>query len=352
MTNEIPFNQRAQQVLKVLVERYIQEGHPVASKAIAEDSSLGGLSPATIRNILAELEDAGYLTSLHISSGRVPTAMGYRFFVNSLITVKPLDGIEVQELKKQLAPDLAMPDLLQSTSSLLSGLTQLIGVVTLPRHNSVILQQIEFLPLSHNGTHYRVLAILVLKDREIQNRVLHTDKASSAAELQQAANYLNTHYAGKCLLDIRQDLMLAIQNDRENITNLIQTAISMANQAFANVEEKSQDYVMAGQANLFQYTNEIDLIRLRNLFEMFNQKQAILDLLSHSIEAEGIQIFIGQESGRNVLNDWSVVTMPYSINGSLVGSLGVIGPTRMPYDRVISAVDMTSRLLSAVLNQN
>jgi heat-inducible transcriptional repressor len=350
MTNEFPINQRAQQVLKLLVERYIQEGLPVASKIIAEDPSLG-LSSATIRNILADLESSGYLTSLHTSSGRVPTARGYRLFVNSLISVKPLESNEVQELKKQLDPALNMPDLLQCTSSLLSGLTQLIGVVTLPRQNQITLQQIEFLPLSDNGTQHRILAILVLSDREIQNRIINTDRLYSPAELQQAANYLNTHYAGKCLLDIRQELAKAIQHDRENIYQLIQTAVTIASKAFATVEEKNRDYVIAGQANLFQYTHEIDLLRLRNLFDAFTQKQEILDLLSHSIEAEGIQIFIGQESGREVLNDWSVVTMPYSINGSLVGSLGVIGPARMPYDRVISAVDVTSKLLSAVLNQ-
>ncbi|HVY53584.1 MAG TPA: heat-inducible transcriptional repressor HrcA [Gammaproteobacteria bacterium] len=350
MTNELPINQRAQQVLKLLVERYIEEGLPVSSKAIAELPSLG-LSSATIRNILAELEDTGYLSSLHTSSGRIPTAKGYRFFVNSLITVKPLESTEVQELKKQLDPQLNMLDLLQCTSSLLSGLTQLIGVVTLPRQNQITLQQIEFLPLSYNGLQQRVLAIIVLSDKEIQNRIIHTDKLYSQAELQQAANYLNTHYSGKSLLDIRKELTQAIQNDRENITQLIQTAIAIANKTFSSVDDNDGNYVIAGQANLFQYSQEIDLNRLRHLFEAFNQKQEILQLLSHSIEAEGIQIFIGQESGREVLNDWSVITMPYSVNGSLVGSLGVIGPARMPYERVISAVDVTSKLLSAVLNQ-
>jgi len=348
--SEFPVNQRAQQVLKVLVERYIQEGHPVASKTIAEDASLK-LSSATIRNILADLEENGYLTSLHTSSGRVPTAMGYRFFVDGLISVKPLETTEVQELRKQLDPELTMPDLLQSASTLLSGLTQLIGVVSLPRRNRALLRQVEFLPLSSMDRQNRVLVILVLSDREVQNRIIHTDRPYSPSELQQAANFLNSHYAGKDLFEIRRELSEALQNDRENIKELLQTALLMADKAFVVAEDKSKDCVIAGQANLFQYSRELDLQRLRNLFEAFTQKQEILELLSHSIEAEKIQIFIGKESGYEVLDDWSLVTMPYALDGHLVGSLGVIGPIRMPYERVISAVDVTSRLLSAVLNQ-
>lgn len=349
--NEFPGNQRTQQVLKTLIERYIQEGHPVASKTIAEESALG-LSPATIRNILADLEANGYLTSLHTSSGRIPTTLGYRFFVNSLLAVKPLDGIEVQDLKKQLDPDLAMPDLLQSTSSLLSGLTQLIGVVSLPRRNQVVLKQVEFLPLSDSGSQHRVLVILVLSNRDVQNRVINTDRIYTAAELQHSANYLNTHYSGKDLLKIRKELLTAIQNDKDNIRQLIQTAFTMTDMAFSAAREHSKDCVIAGQENLFQYSNEFDLVRLRYLFESFTQKQEILDLFSQSIEAERIQIFIGHESGHAALSNWSVVTMPYAVDGRLVGSLGVIGPIRMPYERVISAVDVTAKLLSAVLNQS
>lgn len=348
--HEPSLSQRAQQVLKVLVERYIQEGHPVASKIIAEDSSLN-LSSATIRSILADLETNGYLTSLHTSSGRVPTARGYRFFVDSLISVKPLQSNEVQELRKQLDPELTMPDLLQCTSFLLSGLTQLIGVVSLPRHDRTVLRQVEFLSLANSEAQNRVLVILVLSDREVQNRIIYTDRPYSVSELQQAANYLNTHYSGKDLLEIRKELSEAIQSDRENIKELIQTAIAMADKAFLMAQERSQDCLIAGQANLFHYSNEIDLLRLRNLFDAFTQKQEILELLSYSIEAEKIQIFIGKESGYEVFDDWSLVSMPYSVDGKRVGSLGVIGPIRMPYDRVISAVDVTSKLLSAVLNQ-
>jgi len=348
--NEFPINQRAQQILKVLVERYIQEGHPVPSKVIAEEASLK-LSSATIRNILADLEANGYLTSLHTSSGRVPTVRGYRFFVDSLISVKPLDSQAMQEVRRQLDPELTMPDLLQSTSSILSGLTQMMGVVTLPRRDRVVLQQVEFLPLANSEHHNRVLVILVLSDREIQNRIIYTEKVHSASELQEAANYLNTHYAGKDLLEIRQALSEAIRKDRENIRNLIQTTLDVANKAFVVTREKDKDCIIAGQTNLLQYSSEANLSRLRHLFEAFTQKQEMLDLLGQSIEAEKVQIFIGKESGYEVLDDWSVVSMSYAVDGQLVGSLGVIGPIRMPYERVISAVDVTSKLLSAVLNQ-
>lgn len=344
--NEFPVNPRAQRVLKVLVERYIQDGYPVASKVIAEESSLG-LSPATIRNILADLEGNGYLSSLHTSSGRVPTALGYRFFVDSLTALKPFAEVEFEALKSQLDPALTMPDLLHNASTLLSGLTQLIGVVTLPKLNRKALQQVEFLPLTSN----RVLVILILSDREIQNRIIYTDRVHSAAELQQAANFLNTHYVGKDLLAIRQELTLAAQAERDNLSHLIATAVMIADKAFATGAEESSGCFIAGQANLFQYANEIDLLHLKKLFDAFTQKQEIANLLSHAIAAEGIQIFIGKESGYAAFDDWSVVAMPYAVDGQLVGSLGVVGPTRMAYDRVICAVDVTAKLLSAVLNQ-
>ncbi|MDR3478566.1 MAG: heat-inducible transcriptional repressor HrcA [Gammaproteobacteria bacterium] len=338
-------NPRAQQILKVLVERYIQDGAPVGSRTIAEESALG-LSSATIRNILADLEDGGYLTSPHTSAGRIPTAQGYRLFVNSLLSVTPLENHAVQALKSQLDPDMTMPNLLQSASSLLSGLTQMIGVVALPRRNRIELRQVEFLPLSSN----RVLVILVLNNREVQNRIIYTERTYSQSELQQAANYLNAHYIGKDLLDARKELMHAMQSDRDNMAGLLQTAMEVADKAFVSEDDK-KDYVMAGQNNLLGYTKKDELERLYSLFQAFTQKQEILNLLDHSLEAEGIQIFIGRESGYEAFNNCSIVTTSYAVDGQLIGSLGVIGPTRMPYDRVISAVDVTAKLLSAALNQ-
>ncbi len=342
--SEIAVNQRAQQVLKLLVERYIQDGSPVGSKTLAEEYRLG-LSSASVRNILADLEDSGFLTSPHTSAGRIPTELGYRFFVDSLLTVKPLDQSSIDTLKNTFDPDQNTSTLVQSASSLLSTITQMIGIVTLPRRNRFELRQVEFLPLSGN----RVLVILVLNNREVENRVIYTEKTYSHSELQQAANFLNAHYAGKDLLTARKELLQAMQNDRDDMASLLQTAIDIANKAFSEKNKASQDYIIAGQNHMVNKEANVD--RLRALFEAFTQKQQILQLLDYSLDAEGIQIFIGKESRCEALNNCSVVTTSYAIDGELVGSLGIIGPTRMPYDRVISAVDVTAKLLSAALNQ-
>jgi len=337
-------NQRAQQVLKILVERYIQDGSPVGSKTIADEYALG-LSPATIRHILADLESAGYLVSPHTSAGRVPTSQGYRLFVNSLLTVKPCDNQEVQALKDKFDSDLTMSNLLQSASILLSGMTQLIGVVALPRRNRIELRHVEFLAMSSN----RVLVILVLNNREVQNRIIQTDRVYAPNELQQASNYLNMHYVGKDLLNARKELQAVLQQDRQYMNQLLKTAIEMTDKA---VDESNKDYVIAGQNNLLSYTKETNLEALRTLFDAFTQKQEILNLLDYALDAEGVQIFIGKESGYDAFDGCSIVTTSYAVDGQLVGSLGVIGPTRMPYDRVISAVDITAKLLSAALNQD
>jgi len=343
---DLSLNQRAQVVLKNLVERYIQDGCPVGSKTLAEESSLG-LSSATIRHILSDLEEAGYLQSPHTSAGRVPTAQGYRLFVNNLLTVKPLENDEVNVVKNKLDPDLEVSNLLQSASSLLSSITNLAGVVSLPRRNRSELRQVEFLPLTAN----RVLVILILNNRDVQNRIIYTDRIYTASELQQAANYLNTCYVGKNLLTIRHDLLAAMQADKENLAQLLQAAIDVANKAFVS-EDTKKDYILAGQNNLLNYTQkEFDIERWRTLFNAFTEKQEILNLLEHALEAEGIQIFIGKESGYEILGDCSIVTRSYSVEGQIIGSLGVIGPIRMPYERVISAVDITAKLLSAALNQ-
>jgi heat-inducible transcriptional repressor len=345
--SETTINQRAQQILKILVERYIQDGCPVGSRTIAEECALG-LSSATIRNILADLEEGGYLISPHTSAGRIPTEQGYRLFVNSLLTVNSLEMNNLQNVNAKLDPDLSMPDLLQSASSLLSGLTQMIGVVALPKRNHFKLRQVEFLPLSSQ----RILVVLVLNNREVQNRIIYTDRAYTPGELQQAANYLNTHYVGKDLLIARKELLEAIESDRDNMTRLLQAAIEVADKAFMPEQDKGKDYMMAGQNNLLGYTKKGELEGMYSLFQAFTEKQEILNLLNHSLEAEGIQIFIGRESGHIAFDECSIVTTSYAVDGQLIGSLGVIGPTRMPYNKVISAVDITAKLLSAALNQD
>ena len=343
--NEV-LDHRAQQILKILVERYIHEGSPIGSKTLVEEHALG-LSPATVRHILADLEGAGFLASPHTSAGRIPTELGYRFFVNSLLTIKPLESVDLQELQTQFHQDLNLSNLLHSASNVLSSLTGMTSVVALPRRNRSELRQVEFLALSAN----RILAILVLNNREVQNRIIYTDRVYTQRELQEVSNYLNVHFVGKDLLTARKDLLSAIQNDRENMVRLLQTAIDITDKAFAGTEEESKDYIISGQANLLNCSREANMDQLRSLFEAFTQKQEILNLLNHALEAEGIQIFIGKESGYGAFDYCSIVASSYSGEGQLMGSLGVIGPTRMPYDRVISAVDVTAKLLSAALNQ-
>ncbi len=344
--SETPVNQRAKQILKILVERYIQEGIPVGSKTIAEEYALG-LSSATIRNILADLEEAGYLSSPYTSAGRVPTSHGYRLFVNSLLTAKPIAEVDIQALQVQLNPDMNEAHLLQSASTVLSNLTRLTGIVALPRRNRIQLRQVEFLPLSGN----RVLVILVLNNREVQNRIIYTDRVYTKSELQQTANYLNTHFVGKDLWTIRQEISIALRHDRDNMARLFETAVDVADKVFAAAEENSKDYLVTGQNHLLNYSRETDLQQLKLLFDAISQKQDILNLLDQALEADGMQIFIGKESGYQALDECSLVARSYSVDGQVVGSLGVIGPQRMPYERVITAVDMTAKLLSAALNQ-
>ncbi len=339
---------RGQRLLKVLVERYIRDGQPVGSRTLSRDLHQE-LSAASIRNVMADLEEMGLVASPHTSAGRVPTVRGYRLFVDSLLTIKPLHEGELNSLKSQLLPGGDRQLVLKTASSLLSEITAMAGLVTLPRREQVALRHIEFLPLSNN----RVLVILVINEQEVQNRIIHPSRQYSESELQQASNYLNREFAGKSMDEVRRVLLREMQEAREEMNQLMAAAIEMASQVFTEEvpDSAEEDYVLAGQTNLMGYAEMADVGKLRRLFDAFTRKQDILHLLDHSLGAEGIQIFIGEESGYSVLDECSVVTSPYTCEGQVVGVLGVIGPTRMAYDRVIPIVDVTARLLSAALNQ-
>ncbi len=330
-------------MLRALIERYVQDGQPVGSRTLARDAGLR-LSPATIRNVMADLEELGFVSSPHTSAGRVPTVQGYRFFVDTLLTVQPLDRRAVERMRAELIFDQSPKDLVESASGLLSGITQLAGVVTLPRHEHPLFKRVEFLPLSES----RVLAILVTGKDEVLNRVLNTEKALSAAELQQASNYLNELFGGKDLAEVRATLLREMKETQSSMNDMMQTAMQMAEQVLES--GRDEDFVMAGQTNLMEFRELCDIEKLRNLFEAFNRKRDILHLLDQCVHAEGIQIFIGEESGYKMLDECSMVTAPYSVDGQVLGVLGVIGPTRMAYDRVIPIVDATARLLGAALN--
>ncbi len=338
-------NERAQLLLKNLVERYIRDGQPVGSRTLSRESTME-LSPATIRNVMADLEDLGFIHAPHTSAGRVPTIRGYRLFVDSLLTIKPLNKSVISSLQRQIGSSGDPDKLLESASRQLSDVTSMAGVVMLPKREQLSLRQVEFLPLSHN----RVLVILVVNEKEVQNRIIQTQRNYSAAELQQIANYLNQLCAGRDLRQVRQTLLNEMEDTRSSMNQLMADAILMAQQAFTE-DEHNGDYLLAGQTNLMSYEEMGNLDKLRKLFDAFNRKRDILRLLDQSLHAEGVQIFIGEESGYEVLDECSVVASPYKVEGEVIGVLGVIGPTRMAYDRVIPLVDITAQLLGATLNQ-
>lgn len=340
-------SERSLRLFKSLVEHFIEDGAPVGSRTLARDSKLN-LSPATIRNVMADLEALGLLNSPHISAGRVPTARGYRLFVDSLLSVDHLDSAEVDQIARELAPKDDVPALMQRASSMLSDITRLAGVVMLPRPEQSRLRQIEFVALSAR----RILVILVVNEREVQNRIINTARDFSPAELQQVSNYLNEIFAGKELNYVRATILDELEKMKEQVNQSMQAAIEMAQTAFdaeATIEP-DDDLLFSGQTNLMDVAELADIDQLKKLFESFNQKRDILHLLEQAINADGIQIFIGEESGYDVLDNYSVVTAPYEADGQMLGVLGVIGPTRMHYERVIPIVDLTARMLGCALN--
>jgi len=337
-------NERSLYLLKALVERYIHDGQPVGSRVLSKDPNLK-LSPATIRNVMADLEDMGLIHSPHTSAGRVPTVSGYRMFVNSLLTVTPLDSVELKQLQSSLLIETDEPgDVVNKASKLLSDLTKMAGVVTLPRRESAALQHIEFLPMS--GT--RVLVIVVTDSQEVHNKIIHTDKPFSPAELQRAANYLNSVYGGRSLSKIREQIVKDMEQDRNRVNQGMLDAVNMASLTFS--QKPKEDYVLSGETNLMGFSELSDMDCLKQLFEAFSQKQGVIHLLDQCLQADGVQIFIGEESGYRAFDHCSLVTSSYSINDEVVGVLGVIGPTRMAYEKIIPYVDVTAKLLGAALN--
>ena len=338
--------QRAQLLLKALIENYIRDGQPVGSRTLSRDSGLS-LSSATIRNVMADLESLGFVASPHTSAGRVPTNKGYRFFVDTLLKLKPPAQGEVDEIERRLTVDAADGrSLVQSVSQMLSSFTHMAGLVTLPNPQYVALSQIEFVALSEN----RVLAIMVMDNREVQNRVVQLERHYPQEELRRAANYLNEAFAGRSLPDVRAMLLAQLRDTQQHMNQLMQDAIQVAQKVFEKEPGERVEYVIAGETNLMGFAELSNVDRLRRLFEAFNEKHDILRLLDSCLHADGIQIFIGQESGYPILDEVSVVTSPYMIDNQIVGVLGIIGPTRMAYERVIPIVDVTAKLLGMALN--
>lgn len=337
-------DERSRTLLKALVEHYIADGQPVGSRALSKFSGLD-LSPATIRNVMADLEEAGFVASPHTSAGRVPTARGYRLFVDNLLTVQPLEARQMGAMEEALQGR-PSNQIISSASQLLSSLTHFAGVVIAPRRASSRIRQIEFLSLSEK----RILLIIVTTDGDVQNRILNTDKAYSPSELVSAANYLTQNFAGLDFEQIRQRIASEIMQLREDIKPLMEQALEAGDAALA---ENAMPYVISGERNLLDVEElSSNMKRLRELFDLFEQRSSLMRLLDVSQRAEGVRIFIGGESGIATLDECSVIAAPYSVDGQIVGSVGVIGPTRMAYERVIPIVDITARLLSSALSYN
>ncbi len=330
---------RAQTLLKALVERYIADGQPVGSRALAKISGLD-LSPATIRNIMSDLEELGLVASPHTSAGRVPTPRGYRLFVDSLLTVQSIDESSVESRFQSGAPS---QKIIASAAQVLSSLSQFAGVVLTPRRE-MHFQQIEFLRLSEK----RILLVIVAPDGDVQNRLMLTEIDYTPAQLVQAANYINQHYAGLSFDDVRIRLKEELKQLQNDMTRLMQAAVEAGSDAMTS---SGEDIVISGERNLLSIEDlSSNMSSLRKLFDIFEQKTTLTALLDMSSKATGVQIFIGGESQLMPLESMSVVTAPYEANGKIVGTLGVIGPTRMAYERVIPIVDITARLLSNALS--
>ena len=333
---------RAQHLLKTLIERYVSDGQPVGSRALSRHSGLD-LSPATVRNVMADLEEMGFIASPHTSAGRVPTAKGYRFFVDSLMVAKPLEQVEIRRLEGELTAERPQ-QLASAAAGMLSQLTHFAGLVMTPRRREPAFRHREFLRLAER----RVLLILVTSEGDVQNRILHTEQPFTQAQLVEAANYFNQNYAGQPPAAIRARIAGELRALSADIARLMTAAVDAGEGALAQDEA----LVVSGERNLLDTEDfASNMQRLRGLFDLFDQKTSILHLLDLAQRAQGVRIYIGGESGLAPLDECSIVTAPYEANGRVIGTLGVIGPTRMAYERVVPIVDVTAKLLSNAITQ-
>jgi len=334
-------DERARTLLKTLIEHYIADGQPVGSRALSRLSGLD-LSPATIRNVMSDLEEMGFVASPHTSAGRVPTPRGYRFFVDTLVTLRPLEEQQTAIIEGRLRE--ADPQrAIQTAAQLLSSLSQFAGVVLTPRRSSSF-KQVEFVRLSDR----RVLLIIVTPEGDVQNRILLTQTSFTQSQLIEAPNMLNEHFAGKSFSEVRTLLQSDLRRLREDISALMEAAVQVGSEA----EAESDPVVVSGERNLLGSDLSTDVDTLRRMFDLFEHKTRLIHLLDTSIGAHGVQIYIGGESQLVPMDEMSLVVAPYTVDGQVVGTLGVVGPTRMAYERVIPIVDITAKLLSSALSQS
>ncbi len=333
---------RAETLLKLLIARFIEQGQPVGSRTLSQQTGLS-LSPATIRNVMSDLEELGLIRAPYTSAGRIPTSQGYRFFIDSLLKVRPLNSLTVDEIKSRFVQGNDAKELTSAASELLSEVTQFAGVVVLPNLTVTAFRQIEFMKLSS----HRVLVILVTDDGRVQNRVISNEREYSDSELVQAANFFNQRYRGQTLSKVKNQLLREMKSDSEQINELMETAVTIASGIFVDDDEES--VMLSGEEKLLDVPDFAAIEKIRKIFETFKTRHSLLSLLDQSIKARGVSIFVGDESGFDGLDDCSVVTAPYEVEGQSIGVLGVIGPTRMRYEHVISVVDVTAHMLGNAL---
>ena len=335
-------DKRAHELLKTLIERYISEGHPVGSRTLSRHSGLD-LSAATIRNVMADLEEMGFVTSPHTSAGRIPTPRGYRLFVDTMLTIRPLEDIAAREASEEIQPD-SPKRVIAAAAQVLSNLSTFAGVVMSPKRTQIF-KQIEFLRLSEK----RILLILVSPQGDVQNRILLTSQDYTPSQLIEASNYINSHYAGLDFESVRIRLRHELDGLRADISALMSQAVQASS---STLQEPQDGMVISGEKKLLEVGELVsDMDKIKRLFQVFEQRTSLMQLLDISSRADGVQIFIGGESALVPLDDMAVITAPYSVDGVVVGTLGVIGPTRMAYERVIPIVDITAKLLSSALSQ-
>ena len=342
-------NSRQELLLKALVESFISDGQPVGSTKLSQTQNIA-ISSATIRGVFGDLEDLGYIYSPHKSAGRVPTELGYRMFVDKMVKVQPVDINLIKKLKINLTKDHERKSIIKKTNEVLSSITELTGIISLPTQKNAELKQIDFLKLSDD----KILAILINKNNDVENKIINLDRVYSSSELQEASNYLNTIISGQSVLHIRKILLNELEEMRKDMNSIMSSAITFGKKLFLDTDglNNESDLLVSGQTRLMNCKELSDIDTLKTLFEAFSEKNNILHLLDKSISSDGVKIFIGAESGYNVLDDCSIVSAPYKFDNDVVGVLGVIGPKRMAYDRVIPIVDITAKLLSEALKSS
>ena len=339
-------NDRSQLLFKNLMGLYLNDGKPVGSTTLAKLPDIG-LSSATVRNVMADLEKMGLIHSPHTSAGRVPTDTGYRLFLDSMLTYEPLSQQKQASIRNELSVGLNQDDLLESASKVLSGITGMTSLVLMPNKQQEVLKHIDFIQLGAN----RVLVVLVFNDQDVQNRIIELEKPFSGDELQQTANYLNEHCLGKNLAEAKQFLMSRMDTIRSTTNDFMSSIVQATDFVLESQLEQKMPFLVSGKTNLLNYQELASSEKLKALFNSFEQHNEMVSLLDKSMQAQGVQVFVGHECGNEIYQDCSIITTPYEVEGEILGVLGVVGPSRMNYQRVLPRVDMTAKILSSLLKK-